>query len=380
MPDRFSVVDSHVLRGGAPSAEELKILKDVWGVTKVVSLDRTIGDDIDSICNKLGLNHVIIPLEGGDDPNSTKLPDEVKQWPSEDGYVYVHCKHGKDRTGMACAIYRVLVNGWPLEKALAEAFKFGMGIGIDWEPPEAYYEAVRRAVSDDKNNIEMPIINVDVAGLSRDSDKTPKPGVKSFLPESALGDAEVLLSSQQSFAPYLDVHQDYLNRPACLRRLELHRLANQTFKGLVVYKYCPPSQAIDGNELWSVSEADARKNASGDLKDAKMFAAQIASEAKVIEYPYDPAYTYVQAAMLKDADAALFKPLNSPEQLYVINSNVIIDLKTIDGDVNNSDSVQVGLYDNYDGLASFVFPGSGGVMPADGGFAGMVQLPFTSQV
>ena len=38
---------------------------------------------------------------------------------------YVHCEAGKGRTGVAVASYRMAVEGWPPQKAIAEAAKFG---------------------------------------------------------------------------------------------------------------------------------------------------------------------------------------------------------------------------------------------------------------
>lgn len=39
--------------------------------------------------------------------------------------IYVHCKHGVDRTGFICAAYRVLVEGWDVEDALQEMREMG---------------------------------------------------------------------------------------------------------------------------------------------------------------------------------------------------------------------------------------------------------------
>ena len=40
--------------------------------------------------------------------------------------VYVHCFHGADRTGAVCAIYRIIVQNWDKEKAIAEMKSRGL--------------------------------------------------------------------------------------------------------------------------------------------------------------------------------------------------------------------------------------------------------------
>ena len=39
--------------------------------------------------------------------------------------VFVHCLHGKDRTGYMCAVYRMKINVWSYKKAVEEMFSFG---------------------------------------------------------------------------------------------------------------------------------------------------------------------------------------------------------------------------------------------------------------
>ena len=36
------------------------------------------------------------------------------------GPVLVHCKRGRGRTGIMAAVYRMEVNGWPIERAIQE--------------------------------------------------------------------------------------------------------------------------------------------------------------------------------------------------------------------------------------------------------------------
>ena len=43
------------------------------------------------------------------------------------GRVYVHCEHGKDRTGLIVALYRVCHQGWSPDAAYAEMMEKGHG-------------------------------------------------------------------------------------------------------------------------------------------------------------------------------------------------------------------------------------------------------------
>ena len=46
--------------------------------------------------------------------------------------VFVHCKHGADRTGMAIASYRMVVDGWTNDAAYEEMTKGGFGFHSIW--------------------------------------------------------------------------------------------------------------------------------------------------------------------------------------------------------------------------------------------------------
>ena len=46
--------------------------------------------------------------------------------------VFVHCRRGIDRTGMMCAIYRIVVQGWTKNDAIAEMTQGGFGWNNDW--------------------------------------------------------------------------------------------------------------------------------------------------------------------------------------------------------------------------------------------------------
>ena len=45
----------------------------------------------------------------------------------EDGPFLIHCQHGADRTGVSCAKYRIVVQGWTKEAAIDEMVNGGYG-------------------------------------------------------------------------------------------------------------------------------------------------------------------------------------------------------------------------------------------------------------
>jgi protein tyrosine/serine phosphatase len=47
--------------------------------------------------------------------------------------VFVHCQRGADRTGMVCAMYRVVVCGWTKDDAIREMKEGGFNFSPSWE-------------------------------------------------------------------------------------------------------------------------------------------------------------------------------------------------------------------------------------------------------
>jgi predicted protein tyrosine phosphatase len=65
--------------------------------------------------------------------NSAPTEGQMKQFldfvtAPENSPAYVHCEAGKGRTGVAVASYRMAVDGWPADQAIAEAKKFGLSL------------------------------------------------------------------------------------------------------------------------------------------------------------------------------------------------------------------------------------------------------------
>ena len=124
LPDlaNFAKVSEALYRGAQPGPEGFAELKRL-GVRTVVNL-RDHHSDRDDI-QGLGLRYVHIPCETSD-PDLANVVTFLKVATDPANQpVFVHCMHGSDRTGMMVASYRMVVEGWPRDKALAELPAFG---------------------------------------------------------------------------------------------------------------------------------------------------------------------------------------------------------------------------------------------------------------
>ena len=143
MPARFKEVEPNLLyRGGAPKSWEIKTLKKVFGIEQIISLDKRIAKEIDKDCKDNGISHIVIPLNASND-NDVDL-NKIRNGVTniiKDKVSYVHCLHGKDRTGLFIAKYRT-ENGQSCNEALDEAISFGFGIGMDKDVISEYIKII----------------------------------------------------------------------------------------------------------------------------------------------------------------------------------------------------------------------------------------------
>ncbi len=117
----FDLVNDGILRGGLPSEKDLIILANS-GVKTVLDLrmDGAGQRKEEQVAKRLGLKYVHVPM-GFSDPDRGELSKvlsvmvDKKMQP-----VFVHCRQGADRTGVAIGIYRQLVDHWKFEKTYAE--------------------------------------------------------------------------------------------------------------------------------------------------------------------------------------------------------------------------------------------------------------------
>lgn len=125
---------------------------------------------------RLGIRTVINLREGDTDTSGLSRTDlferriPMQPWDVDDKHVVaflrlvgqrgygpflVHCQHGSDRTGVMCAMYRVVVEGWSKANAIDEMEHGGFGFHSIWTNIPDYVrnvdiEKIRQAVEGGK--------------------------------------------------------------------------------------------------------------------------------------------------------------------------------------------------------------------------------------
>lgn len=186
MIDNFDEITNSIYRGAAPSVKDVVKLKSKFGINKIVSLDRESSDNIDEICNLLDIEHITIPLDTSKKSLLKLFSYDLKDLLS-DGPTFIHCKHGKDRTGFVAALYKCKYLDYSPEEALDEAKLFGFGINADPKMIDLYTKVIMSC--NDRSN-DSDVNNADIVSNTRTDVSDTKSGV--------LDEA-----SQLSFAPYL---------------------------------------------------------------------------------------------------------------------------------------------------------------------------------
>ena len=112
-----------VLRGAEVGPDGYATLR-AMGVKTVIDL-RTTANEIKEV-EAAGMRAIAVPIEMSRDGLKEKV-DRVMALMADPANqpVYVHCRHGQDRTGIVVAAFRMKQQGWSLADAEAEMQAFG---------------------------------------------------------------------------------------------------------------------------------------------------------------------------------------------------------------------------------------------------------------
>ncbi len=134
----FTMVRPGLYRGGHPDAAGLDFLKS-RGVKRIVNLE--VGDFAEAFpwdisreldeARQRGLTELRFPMSafepaisGEFNTHMDQIAAILKTATPSDG-VYVHCKHGQDRTGLVIGLERVIDEKWAPKAAYAEMLHIG---------------------------------------------------------------------------------------------------------------------------------------------------------------------------------------------------------------------------------------------------------------
>ncbi len=123
-------VSEELYRGAQPSSEGMQQLKEL-GIKTIVNL-RSFHSDRGEIGDTgLSYEHIYMKTWHAEDEEVERFLKIVTD--GERTPAFVHCQRGADRTGTMCAIYRVAVQGWSKDEAIAEMTKGGFGFYSGWK-------------------------------------------------------------------------------------------------------------------------------------------------------------------------------------------------------------------------------------------------------
>lgn len=124
LPNYHTVDSHHLYRGGQPSEEGLRLLAD-RGIKTIIDLRTDCDQKKITQATEGKVRVVHIPFNPY--RPSVEMLKKFIEIMSEEGSnpVFIHCFHGADRTGMMCAVYRVVFHGWNKRDAIREMKKFG---------------------------------------------------------------------------------------------------------------------------------------------------------------------------------------------------------------------------------------------------------------
>jgi hypothetical protein len=135
-PPGFAQVKDGLYRGAHPDRGALAYLQKL-GVTTILSLQQPAGsiiegdkanevEDEQAGAAELGLAYVSVPMTSWASADAyDDAWSQIRPMLDSPSGLYVHCEHGKDRTGLVIALERVFVEQWAPERAHDEMLALG---------------------------------------------------------------------------------------------------------------------------------------------------------------------------------------------------------------------------------------------------------------
>ena len=128
----FYRIEPWFYRGGRPNTEGIKTLRLI-GVKTVVNLERGWFEreppevrEERQMAKEADIQFIHVPLHPFFKPGSDEVRKILSIVTDSAHYpIFIHCRRGKDRTGIIVALFRVLHQSWSVQRAYEELKSFG---------------------------------------------------------------------------------------------------------------------------------------------------------------------------------------------------------------------------------------------------------------
>lgn len=125
----FHRVTPELYRGAQPTSQGMRELKKM-GIKTIINL-RSFHSDRDALGDTgLEYEHIAMTSLYSEEKDIIQFLEIVAD--HDRMPVFIHCHHGADRTGLLCAIYRIVVCQWTKEEAIQEMIEGGFGFHGVW--------------------------------------------------------------------------------------------------------------------------------------------------------------------------------------------------------------------------------------------------------
>ena len=123
-------VNENLYRSGQPTSGGMKNLKEIIGIKTVINL-RAFNSDADEVRGIGLLNEELrVKMWHIEDQDVVRVLKLIRH--KENGPFLIHCLYGADRTGLMCAMYRIVEQGWTKDEAIKEMVDGGYGFHPIW--------------------------------------------------------------------------------------------------------------------------------------------------------------------------------------------------------------------------------------------------------
>ncbi len=134
-------VEEGFYRGGRPEKDaDLQELKTRYGIKSIVNLQSSIFseekvDDESDWARANGVEFVNFEMHPFRRPSVRQLIQSQELLARMPRPLFLHCRHGSDRTGIVVAAYRIQNYGWSVDRAFDEMLEYGHNATFlrDWD-------------------------------------------------------------------------------------------------------------------------------------------------------------------------------------------------------------------------------------------------------